>query len=109
MTRTLLGTVSVDWRTLLVLLAPQFVTPRKNIVASLLSAALKEKKFLPAPREHIDIFSTDLETIQAQLQAYGFIARETGILAKEGRFQLTPLGQRRYLEWATIKAPQEDS
>ena len=43
MTRTLLGTVSVDWRTLLVLLAPQFVTPRKNIVASLLSAALKEE------------------------------------------------------------------
>lgn len=103
------GTVSVDWKMLLVLLAPQFVTPRKNIVASLLATALKEKKFIPASREDIDIFATDLETIQAQLQAYGFITPETGILAKEGRFQLTPLGQRRYLEWITIKAPQQES
>ena len=47
------GTLSVDWKTLLVLLAPQFSTPRKVIVASLLSTALKEKKFIPAPRRDI--------------------------------------------------------
>lgn len=107
--KKLQGTLSVDWKILLVLLAPQFATPRKTIVASLLSTALKEKKFIPASRSDIDIFSTDLETIQAQLQAYGFIARETGVLAKEGRFQLTPLGQRRYLEWATIKAIHQEN
>lgn len=103
------GTLSIDWKTLLILLAPQFVTPRKNIVASLLSTALMEKKFIPPSHSDAAIFSTDLETIQAQLEAYGFIARETGILAKEGRFQLTPLGKRRYLEWATIKATQQES
>jgi hypothetical protein len=98
------GIVNVDWKTLLVLVAPQFATPRKNIVGSLLGSALKEKKLIPASREEIDIFATDLETIKAQLQAYGFIALETGALAREGRAQLTPLGQRRYLEWGTIKA-----
>jgi hypothetical protein len=46
-------TVAVEWKTLLVLLAPQFITPRKNIVASLLSTALKEKKFIPSSREEL--------------------------------------------------------
>lgn len=100
------GTASVDWKNLFVLLAPQFVTPRKNIVASLLGRTLKEKKFIPPNREDPDIFSTDLDTIQAQLHAYGFISPEAGN-AKEGRFQLTPIGQRRYLEWATVKAQNE--
>lgn len=102
------GTATVDWKTLFVLLAPQFTTPRKNIVGSTFSAALKEKKLIPSTRQELDIFSTDLETIQAQLHAYGFISREVDHPLKEGRFQLTPLGQRRYLEWATIKANEEE-
>jgi hypothetical protein len=100
-------TAAVDWRTLLVLLAPQFTSPRRNIIASLLSTALKEKKFIPTNREEIDIFSTDLGTIQAQLHALGFIGPEVGDTTREGRFQLTQLGQRRYLEWATVKASDE--
>lgn len=103
------GTATVDWKTLFVLLAPQFTTPRKNIVGSIFGTALKEKKLIPSARLDLEIFSTDLETIQAQLHAYGFISRETDHPQKEGRFQLTSLGQRRYLEWATIKASEEEN
>lgn len=102
------GTVTVDWKTLFVLLAQQFVTPRKSIVALTLGNALKERKLIPAARQELDIFSTDLEIIQAQLHAYNFISPIEGPLG-EGRFKLTPLGQRRYLEWATVKANEEEN
>lgn len=94
----------LEWKTLWVLLAPQFMSPRKDIVVSLLVTALKEKDYVPSNRDDVDIFSTDLATIQAQLHALGLIAPEVGETTKEGRFQLTPLGQRRYLEWITVKA-----
>jgi hypothetical protein len=82
------------------------VTARRNIAVSTLSNALKEKRLIPAARQELEIFSTDLETIQAQLHAYSFISPQ---IEDPGHFQLTPLGQRRYLGWATVKANDEEN
>ncbi len=107
--KELRATVTVSWETLFLLLYRQFVTPRKDIVSSLLCSALQEKKLIPATREEPRIFTTDLQTIQAQLHAYGFIAPEVGGESKDGNLQVTSLGERRYLELATIKVDQDNN
>lgn len=101
--RTPTATLSIDWKRLFILLAPQFSKPRAAILESTLETALKEKSFIPKARERISFYETDIRTIEAQLLAYGFISREVG--GNASRFlQLTPVGQKRYLEWVTIKS-----
>jgi hypothetical protein len=110
--RTVAATLSIDWKRLFILLAPQFSEPRSYIIQSKLATALKEKGLIPKGREHIDFYDTDISTIEAQFIAYRFISAEMSDnpSGHVSRFLcLTHLGQKRYLEWVTIKTEGNDA
>jgi hypothetical protein len=100
--------VSIDWKSLFVLVAPQFAGPRANgINTSALMKVLKENNFIPSARESVELFETDTNTVDAQFHAYGLVSSEVAgaIGGAAKRFiELTPLGRRRQLEWSTVKA-----
>ncbi|MCP1967353.1 hypothetical protein [Bradyrhizobium elkanii] len=99
---------SVDWKTLFVLVGPQFVAPKSGIDFASLVHVLKESALIPSAREGVTLFTSDVNMIDAQLQAYGLISSEVAgtVGGGVGRFiELTPLGRRRLLEWSTVKSP----
>jgi hypothetical protein len=73
-----------------------------------------ENRFIPPTRhDHdVELFRTDINTVETQFHAYGLIESEVTANTQGGanRFtQLTPLGRRRQLEWSTVKAPSESN
>jgi hypothetical protein len=105
---TIHDSVSIDWKTLFVMIAPQFAAPKGGgINSSALAKSLKENRFIPEARSDVALFGTDIETIDVQFHAYGLVSSDVSAAVSGGaaRFtQLTPLGRRRQLEWSTVKA-----
>ncbi|QIO98468.1 DUF4062 domain-containing protein [Bradyrhizobium symbiodeficiens] len=104
------GSFTIDWKSLFVLIAPQFTRPRPEIIFSELVKGLIEDRYIPRGRQSIDLYSTDMSTVEAQYHAYGLLESEAGVNLKGGatRFiTLTPLGRRRQLEWSTVRASAE--
>ncbi|MGY4317567.1 hypothetical protein [Bradyrhizobium sp. JR3.5] len=100
---------SVDWKSLFVLIGPQFVAPRSTIDVAMFIHVLQENALIPSAREGVQLFTSDLNVIDAQLQAYGLISSELAgtVSGGVGRFmELTPLGRRRLLEWSTVKSSE---
>jgi hypothetical protein len=109
--QTIYDEVSIDWKSLFVLVAPQFTEPRAGgIHVRGLTAVLMENGFIPPARESVKLFGTDMNTVDTQFHAYGLISSDVTVNTAGGanRFtQLTPLGRRRQLEWSTVKAASE--
>lgn len=104
------GSFTIDWKSLFVLIAPQFTRPRPEVTFSELVRGLIETRYIPRGRQSIELYSTDMSTVEAQYHAYGLLSSESGVTLKGGatRFiTLTPLGRRRQLEWSTVKASTE--
>jgi hypothetical protein len=104
------GSFTIDWKSLFVLIAPQFTRPRTAIVLSDLVKGLIESRYIPKGRQSIELYSTDISTVDAQYHAYGLLSSEVAANAKGGasRFiELTPQGRRRQLEWSTVRASVE--
>jgi hypothetical protein len=105
---TLYDAVKIDWKTLFVLVAPQFTEPRSGgINFNALTEVLMENRFIPPARQSVELFKSDISTVESQLHAYDFISSDVSGTVGGGvsRFtELTPLGRRRQLEWATVKS-----
>lgn len=100
--------VAIDWKTLFVLAAPQFTAPKAGgINSGVLTKGLMENGFIPSERRSVELFKSDINTVDAQFHAYDLLSSEvTGAVGGGAtRFtELTPLGRRRQLEWSTVKA-----
>jgi hypothetical protein len=104
------GSFTIEWKSLFVLIAPQFTQPRPGIAFSELVKGLIESRYIPRGRQSIELYSTDMSTVEAQYHAYGLLSSEVAVNLKGGatRFiTLTPLGRRRQLEWSTVRASAE--
>jgi hypothetical protein len=109
--QVLYATLSIDWKSLFVLVAPQFMAPLSGgINSNDLIKVFKENSFIPAAREHVELFEADVNTIDAQFHAYEMFTSELAGSVGGGvkRFtELTPFGRRKQLEWSTVKASGE--
>jgi hypothetical protein len=104
------GSFTIDWKSLFVLIAPQFTQPRTAIVLSELVKGLFESRYIPRGRQSIELYSTDMSTVDAQYHAYGLLSSEVATNANGGasRFvELTSLGRRKQLEWSIVRASTE--
>jgi hypothetical protein len=101
-------TVSITWKALFVSVAPQFAKPKTDgINAAKLRNIFIENSLIPSARTAAQLFEADLNTVEAQLHAYGLVSSEVAGTVAGGvtRFtQLTPAGVRKQLEWSTVKA-----
>jgi hypothetical protein len=96
----------ISWKNLFVLLGPQFGSPRIGIHDEVLIKLLKENMFIPMSRNYVELFTSDLNTVQAQLEAYGLLKSWQAEAVGGGisRFSdLTALGQHRLLEWSVVR------
>jgi hypothetical protein len=106
--QTLYDAVIIEWKALFLLVAPQFISPISGGIHSKpLIKVLMENGFIPPLRSSVELFQTDMNTVDAQFHAYDLLSSEMAGAVGGGirRFtELTPFGRRRQLEWATIKA-----
>jgi hypothetical protein len=106
--QTLYASVVLSWKAIFVLVAPQFRKPRSGgIHGAKVRELMCENRLIPPERGAAQLFQVDLNTIEIQLRAYGFISSEivSGMVSGAEQYtQLTSLGRRRQLQWSTVNA-----
>jgi hypothetical protein len=100
------GQLTIDWKTIFLLVAPQFLRPVGDGVQSgPFVTGLKERAYIPRDRDSVYIYQTDLTTIEVQLIAYGLLTTEIAKSVGGGanRFrELTPAGRQKQIQWSVV-------